>query len=395
MKNLLKICAVLFVLHIYFILIPVSISAQQSNELTGFQVFYDQLSPYGQWISYPNYDYVWIPNVESYFSPYATEGQWIMTNYGWSWLSDYSWGWAPFHYGRWDYDNYYGWFWVPDTEWGPSWVTWRKASGYYGWAPMRPGMSISMSHKNRYSDAAYWNFVRYNDFDKPNIEQYYFNQNENNRIYNNSSLIRNTFKDNERNSTYISGPRLNQVQRLTDRNINSFDIRENNNPGQILDDNYLQIYRPQVKRRNNSTESSAPAKITDIRDVRPRRERIETDQRDILYPVENNRRDVQSQPNQQIERQREIQQEYPRQQQDMQRQNQQQQVQPRNRTEQQRNDVQQEQPRRQTEIKNQEQPQKREQLSRPAEQPKQKAAEPTENSRRSRQPNETIPPEKK
>ena len=26
------------------------------------QVFYDQLSPYGQWVNYGNYGYVWIPS---------------------------------------------------------------------------------------------------------------------------------------------------------------------------------------------------------------------------------------------------------------------------------------------------------------------------------------------
>lgn len=38
-----------------------------------FQVFYDQLSPYGSWINYPDYGYVWIPTqVPQGFRPYAT-----------------------------------------------------------------------------------------------------------------------------------------------------------------------------------------------------------------------------------------------------------------------------------------------------------------------------------
>ncbi len=65
-----------------------------------------------------------------------------MTEYGWTWLSDYPWGWAPFHYGRWDFDNSFGWFWIPGNEWGPAWVTWRRANGYYGWAPMSPGINL-------------------------------------------------------------------------------------------------------------------------------------------------------------------------------------------------------------------------------------------------------------
>ena len=118
-------------------------SAQQPD--VSFQVFYDQLSPYGQWIDYPNYGYVWIPDAGSDFAPYSTRGHWIITDYGFTWVSDYDWGWAPFHYGRWDYDNYYGWFWIPDNEWGPAWVSWRRADGYYGWEPMGPGISINIS----------------------------------------------------------------------------------------------------------------------------------------------------------------------------------------------------------------------------------------------------------
>src|SRR5208283_644645 len=88
--------------------------------------------------------YVWIPNVDAGFSPYQSNGHWVMTDYGWTWVSDYPWGWAPFHYGRWAYDNFYGWFWVPDIYWGPAWVCWRHCPGYYGWAPLGPGISISV-----------------------------------------------------------------------------------------------------------------------------------------------------------------------------------------------------------------------------------------------------------
>ena len=58
------------------------------------QVFYDELSPYGQWIDYPNYGYVWQPNVEEGFRPYVTDGNWVYSDYGWTWVSNFSWGWA-------------------------------------------------------------------------------------------------------------------------------------------------------------------------------------------------------------------------------------------------------------------------------------------------------------
>jgi len=63
------------------------------------QVFYDELSRYGRWVDYPDYGYVWVPNVGDDFRPYATNGNWVYSDYGWTWASDYDWGWATFHYG--------------------------------------------------------------------------------------------------------------------------------------------------------------------------------------------------------------------------------------------------------------------------------------------------------
>ena len=140
MKSKIKITGMVLVFILLPVIFPGEVSAQESY--ISYQVFYDQLSPYGQWVDFPSYGYVWLPNAGPDFYPYSSRGSWIMTDYGWTWLSDYSWGWAPFHYGRWDYDNFYGWYWVPDNVWGPAWVTWRRAPGYYGWAPLGPGMSV-------------------------------------------------------------------------------------------------------------------------------------------------------------------------------------------------------------------------------------------------------------
>jgi len=130
-----------------------------NNDGVSFQLFYDQLSPYGQWVNDPNYGYVWIPDVGPNFQPYATNGYWTMTDYGNTWVSNYDWGWAPFHYGRWNYNDRYGWGWVPDYEWGPAWVNWRQSNDYYGWAPMGPGMSINVSVNIPMN---FWTFVGVN-----------------------------------------------------------------------------------------------------------------------------------------------------------------------------------------------------------------------------------------
>ncbi|HTY88560.1 MAG TPA: DUF6600 domain-containing protein [Candidatus Acidoferrum sp.] len=103
--------------------------------------FYDTLAPYGSWVYVNGYGQCWRPTVCVYnpgWRPYCDHGRWIYTDCGWYWYSDYTWGWAPFHYGRWFQHPHWGWCWTPDTVWGPSWVTWRYASGYCGWAPLPP-----------------------------------------------------------------------------------------------------------------------------------------------------------------------------------------------------------------------------------------------------------------
>src|ERR1035437_7050006 len=123
-----------------------------------FNTFYDELSPYGSWIDYPSYGRVWVCN-EPGFSPYHSGGNWPYTSYGWTWVSDYNWGWAPFHYGRWASDPMYGWFWVPGYEWAPAWVGWRSGNGYYGWAPLSPGLNISIGASYNSIPSEHWSFL--------------------------------------------------------------------------------------------------------------------------------------------------------------------------------------------------------------------------------------------
>jgi hypothetical protein len=293
MKPNFKILAVLFALIISPLLFPKAVVAQQ--DYVSLQIFYDELSPYGQWVDYPKYGYVWIPDAGANFVPYSTRGQWIYTDYGWTWVSDYEWGWAPFHYGRWDYDAYYGWLWVPDYDWGPSWVTWRRASGYYGWQPMRPGININLSFGKDYYDNYNdnWMFVRDRDFQRPNVSSYYVSQTKRDRIIRSSTVINNTYIDNGRNTTYISGPNREEVQRLTGRNIHSVAIHENTRPGQDLKDGQLRIYRPQVRNTNDQGRKPTPNKITNSEDIRPQSSyRNENNRQRNASPANDNRREI-------------------------------------------------------------------------------------------------------
>lgn len=116
-------------------------AVQAPTQQVTYNVFYESLSPYGNWVQAPSYGWVWQPTVAVVnpgWQPYVHGGRWMWSDYGWYWNSTYSWGWAPFHYGRWHQSGLHGWVWVPGRTWGPAWVAWRYDSAYCGWAPLPP-----------------------------------------------------------------------------------------------------------------------------------------------------------------------------------------------------------------------------------------------------------------
>jgi hypothetical protein len=105
-----------------------------------YSTFYRKLDPYGVWRETPNYGYVWQPREAERsrsWRPY-TNGRWVYTDAGWTWISEEPFGWATYHYGRWTRLRNIGWVWVPGDEWAPAWVSWRKGNDYVGWAPLPP-----------------------------------------------------------------------------------------------------------------------------------------------------------------------------------------------------------------------------------------------------------------
>jgi hypothetical protein len=323
MKTNFRILAILLGLLISSVLLPKQASAQQGS--VSFQTFYDELSPYGEWVDNPDYGYVWIPNEGPDFVPYSTEGNWIYTNYGWTWASNYEWGWAPFHYGRWDYSDYYGWFWAPDIEWGPAWVTWRRADGYFGWEPMAPGISLSLSFGSGYNSTNdHWIFVRDRDFERPDFQNYYVNRNEHDQIIRNSNVINKTYVDRTRKATYVIGPARADVQKATGRKINSVSIQENSRPGQNLSNGRLTIYRPQVNKNNDKGQRPEPKRVSNMTDVKQQRQQQDRQQPQRQQPQPQRQ---QPQPQQQQRQQQEQQKQVQQKQQQDQRQQQEQQKQ--------------------------------------------------------------------
>src|SRR5579863_7565475 len=147
---------------------PIADSYPEGVTETNYQVFYDQLGPYGNWVDYPDYGYVWHPNVDADFRPYATNGHWLYSDQGWTWVSSYNWGWAPFHYGTWFFDDNYGWLWVPGHDWAPAWVTWGRSGDYYCWAPLAPNADADRWTPPQRS----WNFVPSKRITRPDLDKY-------------------------------------------------------------------------------------------------------------------------------------------------------------------------------------------------------------------------------
>ncbi len=230
-----------------------------SNNLGGisFNVFYNELRPHGRWINNRSYGNVWIPNVGRDFHPYATNGYWVMTDYGNTWVSNYSWGWAPFHYGRWYLDDYYGWAWVPGYEWAPAWVSWRSGSGYYGWAPMGPGINISI---NINIPGNYWTFLPNRYMYHRNMNRYYNRYSP--TIYNSTTIINNTYIYND--NRYYSGPTVREYEQTTGRTTTVRRLESTNNRSArstSVNNNAVSVYRPESV-SSNSTNRNANVNTT-------------------------------------------------------------------------------------------------------------------------------------
>jgi hypothetical protein len=265
---------IVFLLLMFFVgnsIVPQKASAQVS---VSFQVFYDDLSPYGTWIDNPNYGYVWVPNVSAGFTPYHTNGHWVFTDYGWTWVSNYAWGWAPFHYGRWYTDPIYGSIWVPGNEWSPGWVTWRSSGSYYGWAPMGPGVTFGMAYGSGYYDTYnQYTFVKCGYMGSTNINNYYVNSSNNTTIINSTTVINNTRTDNTSNVTYSAGPERMEVEKRAGKTFAPVAVKNNDKPGQNLSGSELRIYKPQVQKNNLEGQKPAPTKVSNLKDVKTPAER--------------------------------------------------------------------------------------------------------------------------
>jgi len=194
----------LFALSLALFAAVLVLSPVRARAEVSFDFFYDNLSPYGQWVDIEGYGTCWQPaNVDRDWSPYA-DGYWAYTDAGWTWVSYEDFGGIVYHYGRWVRVEEAGWCWVPDYQWAPAWVSWRYSDDYVGWAPLPPevrwrrDVGISVWVDSEYDiGPGYYSFCRVRDFGAPVLRPVIISRAEN------VMIIRGTL--NVTNITYNTG----------------------------------------------------------------------------------------------------------------------------------------------------------------------------------------------
>jgi hypothetical protein len=261
--------------------------------------FYDYLSPHGMWVQLPTYGYVWLPERVGYgWRPY-TNGRWVWSDFGWTWVSHYSWGWVPFHYGRWGWDRYLGWYWVPGTDWGPAWVSWRTGNLYIGWAPIPPDARFiprvginSLPYTLHYGS---WIFVEYTYFLNPRINRYMLPVERNLTLINYSALRTEILVRNNR--IMNTGLDVDYVRRMTRQTISRYQLAPAARPGQSrVSGDRVEIYNPVLK----TNESARPKTVVRREEAQGRITR--TTLREPLEPAESPEKRLQDVQSQEVKR---------------------------------------------------------------------------------------------
>lgn len=223
--------------------------------------FYNDLAPYGTWVSLEGFGWCWQPRavlVSRGWRPYCDGGHWIYTDFGWYWQSDYTWGWAPFHYGRWHLHPSCGWVWLPDRVWGPAWVTWRVAGDSCGWAPLPPhaefdvrlgwrfnGVSVGVSFDFGLGINAF-TFVTFGDFCGRDLHRHCLPPDRVRGVYHQTTIINNYVVNDNRivhrgiPIERVSAASRVQVPRAT---VRDWQGRPDRMPGRTAS----VVYRPQLQ----------------------------------------------------------------------------------------------------------------------------------------------------
>lgn len=242
---------------------------RESSMSVGYSTFYNKLESYGDWIETGDYGYVFHPReAESSrtWRPY-TNGRWVYTDAGWTWISEEPFGWATYHYGRWTRLRGIGWVWVPGNQWAPAWVSWRKSSDYVGWAPLPPEARFDQRTGIRnWSDSYYdvgpdqYCFVASREFGAPRVEQTLLPPERNVTIINQTTNVTNiTYQ----NTTIVNeGPNYDELRSISREPVQRYRLERNVNVD-------LSIGAPRPEVRGETVVVAAPVIAQPVAEERP------------------------------------------------------------------------------------------------------------------------------
>ncbi len=234
-----------------------------------YDMFYNRLESHGDWMETDDYGYVWQPRQAQSsrsWRPY-TDGRWVYTDAGWTWVSEESFGWATYHYGRWARLRNIGWVWVPGDEWAPAWVSWRTSNEYVGWAPLPPEARFDRSTGiHKWADSYYdigpenYAFVQSNQIGQPRLERVVVPQERNLTIVNQTTNVTNITYN---NTTIINqGPNYDELRAQSQQPIERLRIEresdiQSNDPRAVVRGEVISFPAPVIVR----AEAVAPPPI--------------------------------------------------------------------------------------------------------------------------------------
>jgi hypothetical protein len=257
--------------------------------------FYDYLTPHGAWVNYSPYGHIWIPYGTRYgWRPY-TNGRWLWTSHGWTWISSYEWGWAPFHYGRWSWDVSLGWFWVPGHVWGPAWVSWRNGGAFIGWAPLPPDVEFVFGVGIRTLPYpipdTLWVFVDGRYFLHSRIFNYVL------PVERNYSTVKTTIRKTniiDRNRVIMNQENdVETVGQLTKTKVSKYELVDSKNPRTaMVRSSEIQLHRPRIRENERVT----PKSVLDIKEAKEavNKSRIEKEAGDTSRGLDSRLKEEQS-----------------------------------------------------------------------------------------------------
>ncbi len=158
---------------------------------------------------------------------------------------------------------------------------WRSGGGFYGWAPLGPGVNVSVSFFDGLAvPYNWWVFVPERYALSPSFYSYSIAPANNVTYITNTTVINNTYVDG--GVRYVSGPPLQEIQRVSNNKVSVYDIASVNKPGKTsVQGSSVRTYRPQVTKSGAGSEKPAPKKVVT-------RDQFKNSQRDTRVQENNN-----------------------------------------------------------------------------------------------------------